>query len=330
MKSLKSKLSFRNILQGFVVIALILASLPCQAESLRGQRGTIGTASVGGSFYMWAAGWSKLLEEHTEYALAVESTPGAFHNIRLLELGELDFALSFFPALSDIKNGQNGVKRLDLEKSRVMFAYAPYYMIVLAPQSLNISNFRELQGKKINLLPKGGGADVYNNALFSLLKITPERIVNSSAADAIASLNDGVVDAVAGIGAHPWGPALEAEVNQPMRILAYDPKDLDAVLPYLSGWFKVRRPEGGYKAAGGGQDTLGYMNVMLASSDVPDDTVYAMTKLFFQNREYFKDIEPNTLNAQMEDILESPVKIHPGAVRYYREQGIDIPNELVE
>lgn len=322
------------VLTPLLVLLLALCwFLPASAlagPSLHGQRGTIGTASVGGSFYMWAAGWAKLLEEQTGYSLAVEATPGAFHNIRLLEQGDLNFALAFFPAVHDVLSGERGPKGVKLEKSRLMFAYAPYYMVVLTPQSSGILNYRQLQGKKINVLPRGGGSDTYNKAMFALLGIKPEHIVNSSAADAITSLNDGMVDAVAGIGAHPWGPALEAEVNQPMHIVAYDPADLDAVLPKLPGWFKATRPAGGYKSTGGEQDTLGYLNIMLASVDVPEDTVYAMTRAFFENKEYFMEIDVHTLTARMEDVLDSPIRLHRGAVRYLEEQGVSIPAPLKE
>jgi hypothetical protein len=70
-------------------------------------------------------------------------------------------------------------------------------------------------------------------------------------------------------------------------------------------------------------------NFVVGRADLPDDLVYQLVKAVFEGQPRLQRAHP----VASETIPQNAVKdtflpFHPGAVRYYREIGIKIPDEL--
>jgi TRAP transporter TAXI family solute receptor len=77
----------------------------------------------------------------------------------------------------------------------------------------------------------------------------------------------------------------------------------------------------------GDVETIGVYATLLTSAHVSEDVVYAVTKAVFENVESSTDFRSEfqaLLTGQYSKGLTAP--LHPGAVRYYREAGIDVPS----
>jgi TRAP-type uncharacterized transport system substrate-binding protein len=75
-------------------------------------------------------------------------------------------------------------------------------------------------------------------------------------------------------------------------------------------------------------DTIGVYATLLTSAEVSEDVVYAITKAVFESVESSTEFRTEfqaLLSGQFSKGLTAPM--HPGALRYYREAGIDIPSE---
>ena len=61
----------------------------------------------------------------------------------------------------------------------------------------------------------------------------------------------------------------------------------------------------------------------MASADVPDDVVYAITKEVFDNLDEFKKLHAAYSGLTKKSMLEGlSAPIHPGALKYYKEAGL--------
>jgi TRAP transporter TAXI family solute receptor len=71
-------------------------------------------------------------------------------------------------------------------------------------------------------------------------------------------------------------------------------------------------------------ETISVKATMVTSEGVADDAVYALTKVVFENFEDFKSVHPAYEYLTREGMLTGlTAPIHPGALRYYREVGLD-------
>ncbi|MGM0539887.1 MAG: TAXI family TRAP transporter solute-binding subunit, partial [Thermodesulfobacteriota bacterium] len=71
---------------------------------------------------------------------------------------------------------------------------------------------------------------------------------------------------------------------------------------------------------------IGDSNLMVAHKDMDEDLAYKITKAIFENVEQGKhalvDIHPIAKQLTPENAVKSPLDIHPGALRYFKEQGV--------
>jgi len=93
-------------------------------------------------------------------------------------------------------------------------------------------------------------------------------------------------------------------------------------------WLDI--PPGYYKCTPDGAHNVGLYNMICVRADLPEDFVYELTKAMYEN---IGDI--SRAWAQMgegmalENIGYATAPYHPGAYRYFKEQGIDVPGELI-
>ena len=89
--------------------------------------------------------------------------------------------------------------------------------------------------------------------------------------------------------------------------------------PYAAGVI----PAGTYPGQDADIPTLAITNILVTSSDVSDELAYEMTKLLFENLEQMKAAHAAAGAINIEDaIANSPIPLHPGAEKYYKEQGL--------
>lgn len=295
-----------------------------------GKGGSLGTATVGGTFYVWAGPWTKMAAEAIPgYRISVEVTGGPVHNIKLVQAGELEFGLVSMPAGYDGYNGNDWAKGVKYDKIRVLFPMYPSYATPWALEKSGLKNFRDLEGKIFAPGPKGGTPDTYYRIMLQLLGIKPAKIVNTGMSDLPGQMTDGMIDAAAGTGGEPFGPAQETDATNPINILEFNKTDLELIVEKLPSWFIGTRPAGGYKTFSESKPALQYWNVYITSKDLSDDLAYKLTKAFFDNKKQFENVYPPTVDTQPAHILKVAFPIHRGAAKYYREQGIDIPQRLI-
>ena len=74
-------------------------------------------------------------------------------------------------------------------------------------------------------------------------------------------------------------------------------------------------------------ETIGVNAMLLTSVKVPDEVVYAFTKAVFENLEALTGLSTN-FDALLDDkFLEGlTAPIHPGALKYFQEIGLQIPS----
>jgi TRAP transporter TAXI family solute receptor len=95
-------------------------------------------------------------------------------------------------------------------------------------------------------------------------------------------------------------------------------------------WFAYTIEAGTYP----GQDedimTIAQPNFLATHADIPEEHVYEITKTIYENLPFLQAIHPATNAMALEVAIAGlPVPLHPGAARFYQEQGIEIPERLI-
>ncbi len=291
---------------------------------------TIGAAPVGGVFFIWMGGFAKLLNDKMGIPGNVEVTGGPVHNTQLTDAKQIDFGPATAGPLWEGWTGGGWAKGRKHQNIRAIFPMYTSYFQMYSLKRTGIKSLHDLAGKSVGVGPVGGTPATYWPRVFEILGIKPSRMVNAGSADLNSQLKDGMLDANGQTVGLPWGLIHEVETTHETNVYGVSSADADKVIakhPYLS---KAKIPKGYYK---GNRDadieTITIWNFMTVHKDAPEDFVYEVVKKTFENVDILIATHASARETKPEAIVHSPIPLHPGAVKYYREKGIRIPEKLI-
>jgi TRAP transporter TAXI family solute receptor len=126
-------------------------------------------------------------------------------------------------------------------------------------------------------------------------------------------------------------PAIQTvEAKEPVTFIALSPEQIDTIRKAIPELSASKIAAGVYRFLDRDYVTVGLYNFVVCRADLPDDLVYQLVKAVFEG-------QPRLQKAHLvasETIPQNAMKntflpFHPGAIRYYREIGIKIPDALV-
>lgn len=289
---------------------------------------SIGAASPGGGFYMGASAISTVINSKlTGYEANVEVTGASANNAALVHAGEIQMGMCATEVAWEAYNGKFDFETRKCDKIRsVLPGWGGVYMFITTDDT-GISSIEEIQGKSWSGGPKGSSNEIITNRVIDLLKINVNAM-NLPTSDASRSLGDGTIDGFT--LAHPASTVLELEATKSVKLFTIDEKyekEFSELYPQYI-WLDI--PSGYYKALPNGAHGAGLYNMLITSSDQDEEFVYQVVKAAYENRELIKTVFPQLSDEMgLENIKYSTIPYHKGAIKYFKEVGIEIPENLI-
>jgi hypothetical protein len=317
-----------------LALSLFLITPMAQAQAKPGfpKSVTIGAAPVGGTYFVWAGGFAKLINDKLGVPGNVEVTGGPVHNTQLTQANKLDFGMvtagPLFEGYSGDPDGwSKGKTHPDL---RVIFPMYTTYFQMYSLASTGIKSIKDLNDKSVGVGPVGGTPATYWPKILAIGGIKAKRIVNAGSADLNSQLKDGMLDANGQATGAPWVTITEVETTN--DVFAYGvPEDIaKKVAEKYPSMTLGSIPKGTYKSNKDNDiTTLEMFNYMIVHKDAPADWVYEVVKATFDNVDILIAAHKSAKEVNADKIVTSPIPLHPGALKYYQEKGIKIPERLI-
>lgn len=291
---------------------------------------TIGTGPINGVYYPAGGAICKLVNQsRSQHNLRclVESTTGSIYNIQQLRAQAFEFGI----VQSDWQfHGYNGTDKFQAEgpynKMRAIFSLHDEPFNIVVRKGAGINHLDDLKGKRISIGENGSGDRATMEMVMAHLgwDHTNFTLIPIAAAERSEALCNNKIDAYIYLVGHPNGAIKEAAVYCHAKLLPARGKhinDLIATYPFYS---KSLTPSGFYKNIHDDIESFGVSATLISSTDVAEETVYALTKSIFDDFDNFKRLHPAFAMLEPSDMLTTGLSIpfHPGAVRYYQEVGM--------
>jgi len=283
---------------------------------------SIGTASPGGTYYVYGEGLAKILTRALELPVVRLATEGPAQNIELLETGEarLGFvttgiALQAWNA-TGIWAGKPPARAM-----RVMFPMydTPFQLLVL--QDSAARSIGDMSGKRVGVGPRGGTSAAYFPEFFNALKISTS-FVYGEWEELAAQMHQRQLDVLAVAAGVPFPGFIELEAKDKVRYVALGDSEIAALRLAMPELTPSRIPSGSYPSLLRPYQTLGLYNFAVAHVGLPDGLVYNAVRAVFENHEEMMEAHAAaaaTVPANMD--RNSFLPLHAGAIRYYRQIG---------
>jgi TRAP transporter TAXI family solute receptor len=123
--------------------------------------------------------------------------------------------------------------------------------------------------------------------------------------------------------------AVAAMGPESVRILEFTDPQLAAVNSAYPVWRRAVIRSGTYPGQAADISTISQPNLLVVHEGVPDDVVYALVKNLFSHLDYLRQVHQATSVMSLQGAIDGlMLPLHPGAVRYFTEKGLDVPSSL--
>lgn len=285
----------------------------------------------GTSIYVMYGGLAALVSERSKSVqMSNKTTRGAVEDLRLIEAGKADFGLGVAGLVLRALNGKKPYKK----KHRNLRGMGPATVSMFqmaAFRSSGVKSIEDLNGKAISSGRKGGNAHFMTSRLIKHagLKVRREYMPFGALADA---MKDNRIQAFS-IPLPVPGPAfVKAAAAAPIRLLPITGPTLEKFLKDSPAYFNVHVPAGSYNGVEKDVSTVGYTAWTAVGARVPASVAYEVTRINFskRGREFLPKVHRGWLSGfkvapALDQMAAIGLKIHPGAARYWKEKGHEIP-----
>ncbi|MDN2579059.1 TAXI family TRAP transporter solute-binding subunit [Aquibium sp. ELW1220] len=319
----------KKYLSALAIAAMMTAPAVAQDREGWPNELTIGTASQGGTYFVYGNGFASYITESLGLNATGEVTGGPVQNVTLVETGDHLMGLVTMGPAYDAWTGKSELAPgLEHKSIRALFPMYQTPFQVIALKSSGIKSVSDLAGKRVGVGPAGGTPGTYWPQFMTALGIEAN-ISNAGASDAVGQLADGLIDAFAFAAGVPISAFSQLAAEQDVVMFGLSESELPKVLEAFPAMAPLTIPAGTYAGHDYDQPTVALWNFAIAHQDMPESLAYEITKLAMENPDRMVQIHAaasETLVANWDKNTFMPY--HPGAVRYFTEKGITIPDNL--
>ncbi|PND20343.1 TAXI family TRAP transporter solute-binding subunit [Sinorhizobium meliloti] len=320
----------RITLRGAQIAALSAALFFSGSAAAQQKFVTIGTGGVTGVYYAAGGAICRLLNKDRKthgIRCSVESTGGSAFNVNTIKEGELDFGMAQSDVQYNAFKGDEAFKEGGAHADlRAVFSIHPEPFTVLAHPNAGVTKFEDFKGKRFNVGNPGSGTRASMERLLGSMGWT---LADFSLASELKAdehgpaLCDGKIDGFFyGVG-HPSANIQDPTTTCAAKLVPLTGEVVDKLVADNPYYAKATIPGGLYNNNPEDTETFGVLATLVTSANVPEESVYALTKAVFENFDEFKSLHPAFANLEpakmIKDGLSAP--LHPGAEKYYKEKG---------
>jgi len=292
---------------------------------------SIGTGFPSGVYYPMGKGIAGVISKYLPGNLAkVEATGGSVDNLKLLATHHLDVGFSMADVTWDAYNGLDKFKSGKLNVRALLVLYANSLHVVVLDRP-DINKISDLKGKRLATGAPGSATEVMALRVLEAHGMDKDRdIVRHRLAleESVNALKENKVDALFWCGGVPTNAIvkLASTPESKIKFLDHDDAVEAMVKKYGPLYSKHQIPAATYPGLGRNVRVAGVWNILVASEDMDAGKPYAIVKTIFERKAEIAAAHKEAANISLEYQTNdrSPIPYHPGAIRYFAEQGIKL------
>ncbi|WP_299861175.1 TAXI family TRAP transporter solute-binding subunit [uncultured Roseobacter sp.] len=286
------------------------------------ERVTYKSAKSTSSYYQMGVQIAEAMKEGTDggVIVTVEESQGSVQNVMEVRARGADYVFTTPPALIGL--AQQGKAMFDgksdpaFDTIRALFPIPSLTMHFVVSDASGVTDFSGLEGKTI-LLGKGSFGAREGEKYLGLFGLEGKvDLADVELSNAVAALKNGQIDGFVTAGSYPAPNVIEAAATTGVTVLSLDEDQIGQTKRT-----KLVIPAGTYAGQDSDITTTSLPVAAFTTTAMSDDVAYQLTKTFWEQREKMGEAAPwwNGVNEGLMSSITS--KLHPGAIRYYKEIG---------
>ena len=309
-----------------VVIGMVLFLVLAVGAFARSsaERVRLATGGTTGTYYAFGTAMAQTLQEITGVNFTVQSTGASVANIQLIDRGEVEMAI----VQNDTMDyAWRGVDQFAADKSyRSFAAMAGIYMEVshiVTNTASGVTSIADLRGKRVSVGDAGSGTELNTRHILEAygLSFNDINVQNLGVGPSADALRNNQIDAFFFTAGPPTSAITDLATSANIVFLEVDSTRAATLNQRYPFYTSFSIPANTYRGQTTPVQTVGIKATLIVKGDLPETTVYNLTKALFENSSRISHAKSAEISAASAVQGMGSVPWHPGAARYYREIG---------
>ncbi len=323
MKTLKS--DFPILIPISVAVFFFLFSF--QTVSAQ-NRITYKSAKTTSSYFQMAVQIAEAMKKGSDgkIIVTVEESQGSVQNVK--EVGKRKGNYVFTTPPSLIRLAMSG-KKMFKDKSpnyqniRSLFIIPSLTMHFVVREKSGIKNFADLKGKTL-LIGKGSFGAREAVKYIELFGLAGQvKLIDTELNNAVPALKNGQIDGFATAGSYPAPNVIEASASVKIGLLSFSDQQIKQ-----SKRTKLVIPANTYSGIANDTNTMSLSVGAYTTTSMDHQTAYQLTKTFWEQKAAMSKTNLWWNAVRLENLKTLDIKLHPGALKYYEEIGVSVPDNM--
>ena len=320
-----------------LLICLIAAG--CSDRQFERRTYVLTTGTTGGTFYPVGVALSTIVSARQDqsFSLTAISSAGSMENIKLLRDNQAQFGLilGVFAAWAWEGAGPIGTPQSHMRAVGATWPNVEHFVLSTdLVSSGTLDDLADIDGERFVLGMRNSGAEQTGAYILDALGIDFRNrfsLAYMGYGAVAGAIQDGNISGMNVPAGAPVAAITQsfAQMRESITLLNFTQQHLDAINRNLPLWNFYDLPAGTYPYQPADVTTAFSPNVLVTREDVPEEIVYQLTRLMWESLPALREIHSATREMILERALSGIVlPLHPGALRYYEEAGLEISAEL--
>ncbi|WP_042351048.1 TAXI family TRAP transporter solute-binding subunit [Bacillus massiliigorillae] len=306
------------------IVGKSLQETPISKDSIFNDVLIIATGDMSGVYFPLGQALAQIYEQKNKAKVGTQVTNASVDNMVLVSQKKADLGFATADVL-DAAIMENPDSQRNISQLRALASIYSNYLQIVTTKTSGIHTFADLKGKRINVGQEGSGTRIMAERVLREANLTEKDYQShtlsfSQSADA---LRNGSIDVAFFSSGLPNPELLKLSSEIPISLLAM-PTELATK---LEGKYDVYTKDviskETYQGLAEDVHTVSVQNILLIHQDVSNIEAYRLVESLYSNLGDLQAIHSaaNGINLS-KAITDIPIKYHPGALTYYRKQGI--------
>ena len=303
----------------------------------------LATATTGGTYYPVGVAIATLakvkLEASESLSMSAISSAGSGENVKLLRENQAQFGIlqALFGAWAADGSGMLEAEgpQPHLRSISMLWVNVEHFVVTKdMAKTGTIDDLKEFGGAPFSIGARNSGTEGSGRAILAGLGIDPEEVFEVAYmgyTPTAEALQNGTIKGANLPGGVPVSAVAQAfaAMGDDLVILDFTEEQVARANSEFELWPPYEIPANTYPGQTEPVSTIAQPNFLAVRDDIPEEDVYLITKTMYENLPFLQNIHAATKDMALEKAIAGlPMPLHPGALRFYEEQGIEVPDRL--
>jgi len=290
-----------------------------EALEERNEQLTFATGGTGGVYYPYGGGIANAISsELPGVVVTVQETNAAVDNIKLLDTGQAQMAWALGDVASDAVKGENDFTE-PVDICSLGNLYNNFVHLYTTAET-GIKTIEDLKGRRVSLGSVASATELTAERILQAAGLDPQADIEREqlgAAETVAGIQDGTVDAGVWSGGLPTGAIVDLASTDDLVLIPTGAYAEQMAEEYGEYYFEGEIPANTYEGQEEAVTSVVSPNLLVVRSDMDESLQEDLTRAIYVNKEQLITVHPAAEELDPRNASVDFIETCPGAQAYF-------------